>query len=86
MTTKNQQQKKTNTLNVKKTTNEELLIKWGFITSFKGEIFIRCNSKGNVNWEIASIYSKNSLINRKVNYFIQLYMKTKFVLMYDGKV
>jgi hypothetical protein len=69
-TTKNQTEKKTKTLNVKKTSNEELLIKWGFITCFKGEIFIRCNSKGHVNWDIASVYSKNSLINRKVNYFI----------------
>ena len=69
MTTTNQTEKKTKTLNVKKTSNEELLIKWGFITCFTGEIFIRCNSKGHVNWDNASVYSKNSLLNRKVNYF-----------------
>ncbi|OFX56302.1 MAG: hypothetical protein A2066_12935 [Bacteroidetes bacterium GWB2_41_8] len=56
------------TLNVKPTTNSELSGKWGFNPSLRGKLFIRCNSNGIVNWEKASVYNADELIDReKVN-------------------
>jgi hypothetical protein len=64
------------TLNVKKTTRQELWHNWGFdplisnTTSplmqsmLKGEVYIRCNSKGQVNWDKAPLYHKAELDNR----------------------
>ena len=56
------------TLNVKRTTNAELSGKWGFNPSLRGKLFIRCNSKGIVNWDKAPVYNADELIDReKVN-------------------
>lgn len=56
------------TLNVKPTTNAELSGRWGFNASLKGKLFVRCNSKGIINWEKALVYNADELIDReKVN-------------------
>ncbi len=60
--------KATRTLNVKKTTNEELALKWKLAVRFTGDLYIRCNAHGNVNWEKASVYKASELVERdKVN-------------------
>jgi len=51
-------------LNVRKTNNSELSEKWGIPVNFSGDSFIRCNSKGEVNWEKSSTYSSTELIER----------------------
>jgi len=56
------------TLNVKPTTNAELSMQWGFNPSLRGKLFVRCNSKGTVNWEKTLVYNADELIDReKVN-------------------
>lgn len=52
------------TLNVKLTNNEELTQKWKMITPFKGILFIRCNSKGVINWDKAPVYNLDELLKR----------------------
>ena len=44
------------TLNVIKTNLSELTEHWGFRPSIGGELFIRCNAKGEVNWDKAPVY------------------------------
>jgi len=55
------------TLNVKPTNNSELAEKWGlnFNPSLKGKLFIRCNSKGVVNWDKAPVYNADELFGRE---------------------
>lgn len=45
------------TLNVIKTSRFELFKKWGFMPSIGGELFIRCNSKAEINWDKAPVYT-----------------------------
>lgn len=45
------------TLNVVKTNPGELAKKWGFYPSLPNELYIRCNQKGVINWEIAPVYT-----------------------------
>lgn len=53
------------TLNVKKITKSELEKKWGFPLKFWGNIvYIVCNSKGEVNWDKASVYQAVELVDR----------------------
>lgn len=54
-------------LNLKPTSNTELAEKWGlnFNPSLRGKLFVRCNSKGIVNWEKALVYNSDELINRE---------------------
>ena len=52
------------TLNVKRTSNGELIKKWGLSVNFKGEIFIRCNQSGVVNWDKAPVYYLRELKER----------------------
>ncbi|MBS1535331.1 MAG: hypothetical protein JST78_09655 [Bacteroidetes bacterium] len=59
------------TLNVKKTSVTEIAKEWGDTSLIplhwtKVEIYIRCNAKGVVNWEIAPVYVASELFNRKV--------------------
>lgn len=56
--------KNVKTLNVKKTSNEELEKKWGFYPILSGVIYIRCNSDGEVNWDKAPVYSASELVGR----------------------
>jgi len=54
-------------LNVKKTSLHELNEKWGFIPiiySVFEPLYIRCNSKGEVNWDKAPVYTHEELIGR----------------------
>lgn len=56
------------TLNVKPTTNAELTEMWGGNPMLRGKLFVRCNSKGIINWEKALVYNADELIDReKVN-------------------
>lgn len=54
------------TLNVKRTTNSEIAANWelDFNPSLKGELFVRCNAKGEINWEKAPIYRLEELLKR----------------------
>lgn len=53
-------------LNVRYTSNEELTKKWGINPRFpkKDGLFVRCNSKGFVNWEKAPVYRLKELLER----------------------
>lgn len=53
-------------LNVKVTSIAELTEKWGFNPGLflKGDLYIRCNSKGDVNWKNAPVYRSTELIER----------------------
>jgi hypothetical protein len=53
-------------LYVKQTNNIELAEKWGFdfSPSFRGELFIRCNVKGEINWDKAPVYRLEELFKR----------------------
>lgn len=54
-------------LNVRKTSAEELNKKWGFFPPrpwVGRDLFIRCNRKGNVNWDVAPVYTSEELITR----------------------
>lgn len=56
------------TINVIQITKQVLEIKWGFkiLTISSAEpLFIRCNAKGSVNWEVASVYKKQELADKK---------------------
>lgn len=52
------------TLNVKATSNYELSNKWGMSVLIQGRLFIRCNYKGLVNWDKASVYNLDELLLR----------------------
>ena len=58
------------TLNVKRTSRAELKKMWGFpmAHAMKDPLFIRCNAKGEVNWDKAPVYSQDEISEReKVN-------------------
>jgi hypothetical protein len=52
------------TIHVKATTNAELTEKWGFNPQQKGLLYIRCNSKGAVNWDKAPVYTALEIYGR----------------------
>ena len=55
------------TFYLKQTSNIELKQKWGFnprLPVKNGNIFIRCNVKGEVNWDKSSVYNANELVGR----------------------
>ena len=58
--------KKTKKLHVKKTTISEVSTKWGINASclIGKSFYVRCNSKGIVNWDVAPIFSADELIER----------------------
>ena len=60
------------TLNVKATTKYEVEKKWGFTLPWmlSKELYIRCNAKGEVNWDKAPIISAEKLVKRG-NYKVQ---------------
>lgn len=70
-------------LNVKKTVREEIEEVWQLPCPnvwFNKELFIRCNSKGIVDWENAPVYTKDELelrgdyqiiINLDINEFLE---------------
>ena len=45
------------TLNVIKTNRFELEKRWGFMPSIGGELYIRCNASGEINWDKAPVYT-----------------------------
>ena len=55
--------KKSRTLNVKTTTSAEISKHWGFEYTGKDSVYyIRCNAKGQVNWDIAPVYSACEIV------------------------
>jgi hypothetical protein len=54
------------TLNVKRTTNSEIAANWelDYSPGMTGELFVRCNAKGEINWEKAPIYRLEELLKR----------------------
>lgn len=56
-------------LNIKKTTPKELVANGWFIETIPfiwrfTPIYIRCNAKGKVNWDVAPVYPYTELIER----------------------
>ena len=63
-------------LNVRKTSVKEVLKMWEMDSSMiplrlalASEVYVRCNSKGFINWEVAPVYTKEEL-EKKPNYQI----------------
>lgn len=56
------------TLNVKKVTTKDLIDAWGPDTlippGWYRIMYIQCNAKGEVRWDIASVYHPNELVER----------------------
>ncbi len=62
--------KQSRTLNVVETTVSEISKKWGFEPLLRNRfapVFMRCNSKGEVNWEKAPYYQLEHLVGKKIN-------------------
>ncbi len=61
---------KQRTLNLKHTSHKELEKMWGFtpppIYSIFSPIFIRCNAKGEVNWDKAPVYELSELKGKTI--------------------
>lgn len=56
-------------LYIKATTWDEVSKKWGVNPApgfFNVELFVRCNSKGEVNWDKTCLYKASELFNKKV--------------------
>jgi hypothetical protein len=63
-------------LNVRKTSVKEVAKMWEIDCSMiplklvmSSEVYVRCNSKGFINWEVAPVYTKDEL-EKKPNYQI----------------
>lgn len=66
--------KKKRIMNVVKTSYEELEKQWGFFPHYppqnpakvfvRHELYIRCNVKGKVNWDLSPVYTKQELEER----------------------
>jgi hypothetical protein len=56
------------TLNVKATNRSEIQSQWGFPIAMgkwaTEPLFVRCNAKGEVNWDKAPIYKRSELFER----------------------
>ena len=60
-------EKVTRTLNIKKVTNKELSKQWGIPEQFLpygAMLYVRCNTKGIVNWDTTLVYNVSELICR----------------------
>jgi hypothetical protein len=55
-------------LYLKETSVEELTEQWGFRPTYNmfEKLYIRCNYRGDVNWEKAPVYHSGELVNRKI--------------------
>ena len=54
-------------LHVKKVTREQIALKWGFVPvlpQYKDHAYIRCNRKGEINWDNAPVYGLDRLLIR----------------------
>lgn len=52
-------------LNLKKTNDAELSLRWGFPSYYKQNVYITCNSKGKVlNWKRALIFTEDEIKNK----------------------
>ncbi len=62
------------TLNVQKTSNKELSKKWNMDVFLMGELFIRSDRNGNVNWDKASVYTwaeiQDEMRHRRVHFTV----------------
>lgn len=71
MAKKNKKKKaRVNNLNIRETTIKEIEKNWGITPLLKNRlapVFVRCNPKGEVNWEITSHYQLDDLVGRKIN-------------------
>jgi hypothetical protein len=57
--------KRVNKLSLRKTSNAEITKQWGFDTHLQHKsLYIQCNSKGEVNWDKASVYSAEELVGK----------------------
>ena len=57
--------KRVNKLCLIKTSNAEITKQWGFDTHFHStSLYIQCNSKGEVNWDKASVYNAEDLVGK----------------------
>lgn len=52
------------TLNVKPVTSMQVTEKWKIPMPFVGVRYIRCNAKGEVNWDKAPLFTAEELIER----------------------
>jgi len=52
------------TLNVKATSIMEIREKWGVVLPMSGDLYIRCNVKGEINWKNSLVYPAALLIER----------------------
>lgn len=53
------------TLSVQKTNNQELSKHWKMKVNFSGELFIRSNKKGEVNWDKAPVYRWEEILEEQ---------------------
>jgi hypothetical protein len=63
--------KQTRTLNVIETTISTITEKWGvapLVRNRLAPVFMRCNAKGQVNWDKAPYYQLQDLVGKKVNF------------------
>lgn len=56
--------KRIKTLRVKKTSNSELSEKWNMFVNINSELYVRCNCKGQVNWDKTVVYRASELIEK----------------------
>lgn len=58
--------KQPRTLNIKLTTKKEVQEKWNTLLPFKWPetLYIRCNAKGDVNWDAAPVFQPQEIIER----------------------
>ena len=52
------------TLNVKQTNNIEISENWKTPVNLKGTLYVRCNSKGKVNWDKTIVFFASELVGR----------------------
>lgn len=55
---------KSKILNVVATDNKTLSEKWKISVNLNGDLYIRSNYKGAINWEVAPVYSMEELNSR----------------------
>jgi len=75
------------TLNVKPITKKQLEERWEMKLpqSFSNrELFIRCNKKGEVNWEVAPVYTKDEL-EKRGDYNILIVIDVDEFIKSEGK-
>ena len=55
---------KRKTLNVIETCESEITTMWGNPPLLRHKLFVRCNAKGEIDWEIAPVYKESELLRR----------------------